>query len=139
KQMVPDVVCYTCGIKDSHDTTFARQIARQLGLELRVCELDQSQVEHLIPKVLRVIEDSNSGQVEVALPVYGAVKLASLDGIRVMLTGQGADELFGGYSWYSRVAEKEGYRKLRVHMKEDLLLLYKETLEREDYKAMATT
>jgi asparagine synthase (glutamine-hydrolysing) len=69
--------------------------------------------------------------------VYAAVKLAHQDGIKVMFTGQGADELFGGYSWYAKVADKEGYRQLRKHMIEDLLLLYKETLEREDKITMA--
>jgi asparagine synthase (glutamine-hydrolysing) len=54
-----------------------------------------------------------------------------------MFTGQGADELFGGYSWYAKVAEKEGYSNLRQHMVQDLLLLYKETLEREDKITMA--
>jgi asparagine synthase (glutamine-hydrolysing) len=136
-KMVPDVVCYTCGAKDSNDIAYARQIANELNLELRVAELDQDEVERLIPEVMNTIEDSNMGQVEVALPVYGAVKLAHEDGIKVMLTGQGADELFGGYSWYAKVAEKEGYRKLRQHMVEDLLLLYKETLEREDKITMA--
>src|SRR5205085_648323 len=101
--------------------------------------LDEQQVEALLPEVINIIEDNNSGQVEVALPVYGAVKLARLDGMKVMLTGQAADELFGGYSWYSKVAEKEGYRKLRKHMLEDLTLLYKETLEREDKITMANS
>ena len=110
---------------------------RSLGLKLKVCELDQEGVERLIPEVMNVIEDSNAGQVEVALPVYCAVKLAHEDGIKVMLTGQGADELFGGYSWYTKVVEKEGYKMLRRHMVEDLLLLYKETLEREDKITMA--
>ena len=135
--MVPKVICYTCGVKGSSDIANARSIAIKLGLELKVAELDQDSVEKLIPEVISVIEDANAGQVEVALPVYGAVKLAREDGIRVMLTGQGADELFGGYSWYAKVAEKEGYRKLRRHMIEDLLLLYKETLEREDKITMA--
>ena len=44
---------------------------------------------------------------------------------------------FGGYSWYTKVVEKEGYQKLRDHMTEDLLLLYRETLEREDKITMA--
>ena len=136
-KMVPHVVCYTCGAKDSNDIAYARQIANKLDLKLRVAELDQDKVERLIPEVINTIEDSNMGQVEVALPVYGAVKLAREDGIKVMLTGQGADEIFGGYSWYAKVAEKEGYRKLRQHMVEDLLLLYKETLEREDKITMA--
>jgi len=136
-KMVPKVVCYTCGVKGSSDIAYARRIADRLNLELKVAELGQGEVEKLIPEVIRVIEDANAGQVEVALPVYGAVRLARQDGIRVMLTGQGADELFGGYSWYANVAEKEGYRKLRRHMIEDLLLLYKETLEREDKITMA--
>ncbi len=136
-KMVPEVVCYTGGVKGSHDIAYARQIAERLGLKLKVAELDQEAVEKLVPEVINVIEDANAGQVEVALPVYSAVKLAHEDGIRVMLTGQGADELFGGYSWYPKVAEKEGYKKLRERMVEDLLLLYKETLEREDKITMA--
>lgn len=136
-KMVPEVVCYTCGVKGSSDIANARHIADKLGLQLKVAELDHETVEKMIPEVINVIEDANAGQVEVALPVYGAVKLAHDDGIKVMLTGQGADELFGGYSWYAKVAEKEGYRKLRRHMIEDLLLLYKETLEREDKITMA--
>jgi len=136
-KMVPKVVCYTCGVKGSSDIANARQIADRLDLQLKVAELDYDSVEKLIPEVINVIEDANAGQVEVALPVYGAVRLAHKDGIKVMLTGQGADELFGGYSWYAKVAEKEGYRKLRRHMIEDLLLLYKETLEREDKITMA--
>ena len=136
-EMVPEVKCYTCGSAGSTDIAYAKLVADKLGLDLAVAELDEHTVEGLIPQVIEVIEDNNSGQVEVALPVYGAVKLAKQDGIRVMLTGQGADELFGGYSWYARVAEKEGFRKLRRHMFEDLLLLYRETLEREDKITMA--
>ncbi|MDQ3807293.1 MAG: asparagine synthase (glutamine-hydrolyzing) [Thermoproteota archaeon] len=136
-KMVPEVICYTGGVTGSSDIIYARQIADRLGLTLKVCELDQESVKRLIPEVMNVIEDSNAGQVEVALPVYCAVKLAHEDGIKVMLTGQGADELFGGYSWYAKVVEKEGYKMLRRHMTEDLLLLYKETLEREDKITMA--
>jgi asparagine synthase (glutamine-hydrolysing) len=136
-KMVPEVICYTGGVTGSSDIIYARQIANRLGLKLKVCELSQEGMERLIPEVMNVIEDSNAGQVEVALPVYCAVKLAHEDGIKVMLTGQGADELFGGYSWYAKVVEKEGYKMLRRRMIEDLLLLYKETLEREDKITMA--
>jgi asparagine synthase (glutamine-hydrolysing) len=137
KKMVPEVICYTAGIEGSTDIAFARSIAKKLKLKLRVNELTRSEVEQMIPEIINVIENTNAGQVEVAVPVYAAIKLAHEDGIKVMFTGQGADELFGGYSWYTRVVEKEGYQKLREHMTEDLLLLYKETLEREDKIAMA--
>jgi len=76
--------------------------------------------------------------VEVAIPVYAAVKLAHDDGIKVMFTGQAADELFGGYSWYGKIVKDGGgYVGLRHYMNEDINLLYKETLEREDKITMA--
>ena len=137
KKFVPEVICYTAGIQGSNDILFARRIAKKLKLKLRVNELTYDEVEQMIPEIINTIEDTNAGQVEVAVPVYAAVKLAHEDGINVMFSGQGADELFGGYAWYAKVVEKEGHHKLREHMSEDLLLLYKETLEREDKITMA--
>jgi len=110
-------------------------------LKLRVNELTYEEVESMIPEVINTIEDNNAGQVEVAIPVYAAVKLAHEDGIKVMFSGQAADELFGGYSWYSKIIGKDGdnggYSALRRYMNEDIKLLYKETLEREDKITMA--
>jgi asparagine synthase (glutamine-hydrolysing) len=54
-----------------------------------------------------------------------------------LLTGQAADELFGGYPWYRVIVEREGYAQFQFRMQDDLLQLYKETLEREDKITMA--
>ena len=88
KKMVPEVICYTGGIRGSNDIVYARQIAKKLNLKLRVNELTQDEVEEMIPEVINTIEDTNAGQVEVAIPVYAAVKLAHEDGINVMFSGQ---------------------------------------------------
>lgn len=137
KQMVPEVICYTSGIKDSNDITNSIDIAEKLDLRLEINELSEADVEKMIPEIINVIEDDNMGQVEVAIPIYAAVKLAREQGIRVMLTGQGADEIFGGYSWYSKIVQKFGYDKILEYMIKDVQLLYKETLEREDKITMS--
>lgn len=137
KQMVPEVICYTAGIKGSNDITNSIDIAEKLDLNLQINELSQDDVEKMIPDIINVIEDDNMGQVEVAIPIYAAVKLAREQGIRVMLTGQGADEIFGGYSWYSKIVQKYGYDKILEYMIKDVQLLYKETLEREDKITMS--
>jgi asparagine synthase (glutamine-hydrolysing) len=137
KQMAPEVVCYTSGIKDSSDILNSLDIAEKLDLKLEVEQMTESDVENTIPKIINIIEDDNMGQVEVAIPIYGAVKLAHEQGIRVMLTGQGADEQFGGYSWYSKIVKKHGYEKIQGYLIEDIKLLYKETLEREDKITMS--
>ena len=137
KQMVPDVICYTSGIKNSNDITNSIDIAEKLDLHLEINQLSENDVEKMIPEIINVIEDDNMGQVEVAIPIYAAVKLAREQGIRVMLTGQGADEIFGGYSWYSKIVQKYGYDKILEYMIKDVKLLYKETLEREDKITMS--
>ena len=70
KQMVKEVICYTGGIQGSSDIAFARRIAKRLDLKLRVNELTSNEVEQMIPSVMDIIEDTNAGQVEVAIPVY---------------------------------------------------------------------
>ncbi|MGH7255470.1 MAG: asparagine synthase C-terminal domain-containing protein, partial [Nitrospirales bacterium] len=53
-----------------------------------------------------------------------------------MFTGQAADELFAGYSWYNQVLHS-GLLRLHEKLWEDLNLLYNDTLEREDKLTMA--
>ena len=108
-------------------------------MNLKINELDIKDIENMLPSILRIIETTNSTQAEVSIPIYGALKLAAKDGLRVVFTGQGADELFAGYPWYVQIFAKYGSKKLKEYMIQDLLLLYKETLEREDKLAMSNS
>ena len=132
KELVPHVTCYTSGIAGSDDIKFSKLIADELDLDLKINELDVKDIENMLP-------NNNSTQAEVSIPIFGALNLAAKDGLRVVFTGQGADELFGGYPWYFKIVSKYGYSKLKEYMIQDLLLLYKETLEREDKLAMANS
>ena len=139
KELVPHVTCYTSGIAGSDDLKFSKLIADELDLDLKINELDVKDIENMLPNILNIIETNNSTQAEVSIPIFGALNLAAKDGLRVVFTGQGADELFGGYPWYFKIVSKYGYSKLKEYMIQDLLLLYKETLEREDKLAMANS
>lgn len=134
---VPDLRLYTAGLVGSHDLKYAHEVAEELGLPLKANELTVSDIESMLPKIMEVIEDTNAGQVEVAIPVYAAVELAHKDGLKVMLGGQGADELFGGYPWYSKIVDTQGYEEFHKCMVKDILYLYKESFEREDKITMA--
>src|ERR687898_788812 len=139
KELVPNVTCYTSGIAGSDDIKFSKVIADQLDLNLKINELNIKDIENMLPNILNIIETTNSTQAEVSIPIYGALKLAAKDGLRVVFTGQGADELFAGYPWYVQIFAKYGTKKLKEYMIQDLLLLYKETLEREDKLAMSNS
>ncbi|MFQ5835113.1 MAG: asparagine synthetase B family protein [bacterium] len=129
--------CYTAGRETSPDIRWAKEAAESLGLNIHVRRLSLSDIETILPKVIRTIEDWSLNQVEVSVPMYAALYAAKDMGERIILTGQGADELFGGYSWYPAVVEKDGYEKFVKYSTEDTELLFKECLEREDKVAMA--
>lgn len=137
KDMVKEVICYNAGTLDSSDILFADKVAKDLELTLKVNVITKKSTQEMLPKIIYAIEDSDALQVEVALPIYSAMALAKKDHVKVVLSGQGVDEIFGGYTWYPKIVGSEGYSSLRNHMIEDLFLLYKETLEREDKTTMA--
>jgi len=131
------IVCYCTGTADSGDVVAAQEVAADLGLELKNTIIDEEMVRSILPEVIRDVEESGLLQVEVAIPMYLAAKLAAADDIRVMFTGQAADELFAGYPWYNEVLASHGYLRLHEKLWEDLSLLYTDTLEREDKLTMA--
>lgn len=128
--------CYTAGRQGAVDIEWARKLARQFDFPLKVDLLTTDDIEELIPQIIQDIEDHSLNQVEVSVPIYTSVRMAQEAGERVILTGQGADELFGGYPWYPKIVDREGYESFESYSWEDTFLLYKECLEREDKIAM---
>jgi asparagine synthase (glutamine-hydrolysing) len=130
--------CYVAGREEgSSDVDWAVRTAEASSFPLEVKRLSADDIDGMIPEVIETIEDHSLNQVEVAIPVFAAIRMAQEAGERVVLTGQGADELFGGYPWYPTIVDREGYDSFVERSWEDAFLLYKECLEREDKIAMA--
>jgi len=130
--------CYTAGREpNAPDLEWAAGVAERHGFPLQVKKLSLEEIRSRIPQVIHDIEDNSLNQVEVAVPIHASVEMAQKNGERVVLNGQGADELFGGYPWYSKVVEREGYDTFVDRSWEDTCVLYKECLEREDKIAMS--
>jgi len=132
-----EVIAYTAGLPDSPDVNFAREFARELGIKHKMKMLSIDRVEEYIPKVIEAIEDSDFVQVETGIGIYAAIDMASQDGIRVIFSGQGPDELWGGYNWYPKVLGKDGRQELCRRMWDDFTRADIETLNRENKIAMA--
>ncbi|ASJ04970.1 DUF7411 family protein [Thermococcus barossii] len=122
-----DVVLYTAGAEGSPDLEWARKASELLGLPLREYVFDMDDVREAVPRVVFAIEEPNAMNLAIGIPIYFATKLAGSDGCRLLLTGQGADELFGGYAKYLRDP---------ALMERDLIEMGERNLARDDKIAM---
>jgi len=126
------VTAYTAGLADSPDVIFAGEFARSLGIDHRVRVLSLDDVEKYIPRVINAVEERDFIQIETGVTIYAAADIARQDGIKVIFSGQGPDELWGGYSWYPDVLGKDGRRELSRRMGDDFARADIETLDREN-------
>jgi len=132
-----EAIAYTTGLPDSPDVKFAQEFARELDIRHQMRILDIDMIEEYIPNVIEAIEDSDFVQVETGIGLYAAIDMASQDDIRVIFSGQGPDELWGGYTWYPKVLGKDGRQELCRRMQDDFSRADIETLDRENKIAMA--
>jgi asparagine synthase (glutamine-hydrolysing) len=131
------LTAYTAGLPDSPDVNFARAFARELGIKHQTKILSINRVEEYIPKAIEAIEDSDFVQIETGIGLYAAIDMASQDDIGAIFSGQGPDELWGGYNWYAEVLAKDGRQELCRRMWDDFTRADIETLDRENKIAMA--
>lgn len=126
----------TIGLKGSYDIKAARHAARLMGAEKRhiIYEIDEREVEGVLPGVIYAVESSDPMKVAIALPLFVLARCARSNGFKVLISGQGADELFGGYARYESV-QKEG--RLAEALQSDLRHLAEVNLERDDATTMA--
>lgn len=104
------VTLYTAGAEGSPDLEWSRKVSEELGLKLKEYVFDIDDVKDAVPSVMFAIEEPNAMNLAIGIPLYFATKLASEDGTKILLSGQGADELFGGYAKYltnPRIMEKD--------------------------------
>ncbi len=126
---------YSVAMEGSHDARQTKKAAKLLGLEkrLHLHELTMDDIESAVPFVIKAIESSDPMYVSIAMPLFFASKYAHAEGIRVMLSGQGADELFAGYKRY----ESLGSSELEIALRSDLERIAENNLERDDAVTMA--
>jgi len=95
-----DVHLVSVGLTNQEEIRFAASVAEDLNMPHHVQTYEIEQVKEILPQVLWLIEQPNAVNVGIAIPFYWVAEIAAQTGCRVMLAGQGGDELFGGYQRY---------------------------------------
>jgi asparagine synthase (glutamine-hydrolysing) len=78
----------------------ARRVARDFGTEHHEFELTEQQALDFLPGLIHH-QDEPLGD-PVSIPLHFVCGLARSQGVKVVLGGEGSDELFWGYPWYAK-------------------------------------
>ena len=124
---------YAVGVEGSKDVEAAIYASKFLNLDLEICEVTEDLIREALPQVVNAIGDDNLMKVGVGLTTYFATQMVARDGIKVAISGQGADELFGGYKRYLQ-SFVDG--TLNYDLRVDMSNMYHVNLERDDACSM---
>ena len=92
--------CLAVGLAGSHDLLRAQHAAELLNLSCTSVVITQPAIEAALPSVIAAIPTKDPVNTSIALTQYFIARGAHELGYERILTGQGADELFGGYARY---------------------------------------
>lgn len=102
---------YTVGydIPKYDEISYAKDLADKLGINNTSKKISKEEYFNIIPKIMYHLDEPIADPAAVAL--YFVAQLAAKD-VKVVLSGEGADELFGGYNYYRMEIDTKNYRKI---------------------------
>jgi asparagine synthase (glutamine-hydrolysing) len=95
---------FAAGTADSSDLAAARLVADHLGLEHHERVYTADEVVAALPSVVVAMESFEPSLVRSAVPNYLLAELAA-GHVKVVLTGEGADELYAGYDHLRQITD----------------------------------
>ena len=104
RQHVNELHTFSVGRAGSPDIEAARRVADHIGSIHHEYLMTPTEVVGRLPEILHALESFDQDLVRSAIPTYFCSRLAAAH-VKVILTGEGADELFGGYAYHKALTD----------------------------------
>lgn len=127
-----EVDLVSVGVEGSRDIEESVEGAESLGLPYSIEVYGEGEVEETLDEALFCVEEPDPMKVGVAIPLLWVSKRAAEFGDRVLLLGQGCDELFGGYRRHLNEYLSKGVEAAHRLMFRDISGAYERNYERDN-------
>ncbi len=132
KKYMPELHTFSVGIEGSRDLEAAQRVARHIGSTHHEYVYTAAEVVEKLPEIIYHLESFDQDLVRSAIPTWFCARMAA-DKVKVILTGEGADELFAGYTYHKDIAD---YKKLHDELRRSITRLHNINLQRVDRMTM---
>ena len=119
----PQLHSFAVGLKGSPDLVKAREVAEHIGTVHHEIHYTIQEGLDAIRDVIYYIETYDVTTVRASTPMYLLARVIKSMGIKMVLSGEGADEIFGGYLYFHKAPNAEAFHEETIR-KLDKLYLY---------------
>ncbi|MBA6303080.1 asparagine synthase B [Colwellia sp. MB02u-14] len=107
----PKVHSFACGLEGSPDLIAAKTVADSIGtIHHSVVFTEQEGIDAL-QEVIYHLETYDVTTIRASTPMYLMARKIKAMGIKMVLSGEGADELFGGYLYFHKAPNAQEFHK----------------------------
>lgn len=119
----PQLHSFAVGLKDSPDLVAARKVAEYIGTVHHEIHFTVEEALDALSDVIYHIETYDVTTVRASTPMYLLARFIKSMGVKMVLSGEGSDELFGGYLYFHKAPDAKAFHEETVR-KLDRLHLY---------------
>ncbi|MEA5006474.1 MAG: asparagine synthase-related protein [Rikenellaceae bacterium] len=129
----PNVTSLIVGLENSQDVIFAKRLCYDFNLKHHYIPITENELIAFIPDIVRSIETFEPNLIRGSVLSNILAQNANKLGFKVVLCGEGSDEIFGGYGDFLHVSNTNDFQSLLYRYLTDL---YRTQLLRIDRTGM---
>jgi len=118
----PQLHSFAVGLKGAPDLIKAREVAKHIGTIHHEINYTIQEGLDAIRDVIYYIETYDVTTVRASTPMYLLARVIKSMGIKMVLSGEGADEIFGGYLYFHKAPDAKSFHEETVRKIEKLHL-----------------
>ncbi|MFB5636514.1 MAG: asparagine synthase C-terminal domain-containing protein [Nitrosopumilus sp.] len=113
KQRKPKTIAVIAEDFVSTDLTYCQMISKEMDLPLTIYNVKTTIILEAIEETIKILKNFNDIEIRNNVVMYLAIKWAKENGENSIITGDGADELFAGYSFLKNKSDEELEREIK--------------------------
>eukprot|EP00930_Biecheleria_cincta_P000986 TRINITY_DN102166_c0_g1_i1.p1 TRINITY_DN102166_c0_g1~~TRINITY_DN102166_c0_g1_i1.p1 ORF type:complete len:596 (+),score=103.03 TRINITY_DN102166_c0_g1_i1:66-1853(+) len=110
----PQLHSFSIGLEGSPDLKAAREVAKYLGTVHHEYVFTVQEGLDALPDVIYHLETFDVTTCRAATPMYLMARRIRASGVKMVLSGEGADEIFGGYLYFHKAPNPEEFHAENV-------------------------